>query len=592
MNYANTKILLQYSGGKDSTACLIKLADEKAYVEAIHFTHKYSYTLPTEEAERLCRKFQIKLHIIDISEQLEKLFSNNFTERPCRFCKGIMDRLTVEWACSNNFDYICVGDTASDRTLIERIKENGDTDIHISKYFNKNVVLPDNIMILRPFIEYDNEAVFRFLEKHAISVRRNNDTGDKYFEYSREGCPLQFKDYGVCYTDTLMKILLQANTFCSEFATILGIKASIHFPSETIVTIPKGYEKQCREYLISKGLDLKKQYLIKNVSNIFGFSITIYDEICNPGKVKELFIRFFERLSESVKESISTGYSVKLNSFFSEINVMLIKAENRLMGTIKSLIELNEDLLKSLFVELFHTYDFAIVRLDHVRHIKIKTIWPEIRNSRYLACEKFGNRVIRSNLIDGLNFQQIFELKQRGISDVFDLRTKKQCRDSFIYELKAMGINYHKTPFSAPNPPLDNKTYQVEDVVDSYLVLTEQFEVCKKIFSAIATAEHGILIFCNYGRDRTGIIAMILELLCNVPIETIVNDYLLSDLYLNAEKYEDLVYERSNEIPVRFLRAFMEKYNNAYEYLKLTGLSEDSIYKLKGLLNDERTHYS
>ena len=48
------KILVQYSGGKDSTACLIKLVEDGAYVEAVHFIHQYGYSLPTEEAKRIC----------------------------------------------------------------------------------------------------------------------------------------------------------------------------------------------------------------------------------------------------------------------------------------------------------------------------------------------------------------------------------------------------------------------------------------------------------------------------------------------------------------------------------------------------------
>ena len=77
MNYVDKKILVQYSGGKDSTACLIKLVEEKAYVEAIHFTHKYAYSVPTEEAKRICSEFEVKLHIIDISAQISELLLND-----------------------------------------------------------------------------------------------------------------------------------------------------------------------------------------------------------------------------------------------------------------------------------------------------------------------------------------------------------------------------------------------------------------------------------------------------------------------------------------------------------------------------------
>ena len=95
------KCLLQYSGGKDSTACLVKLIEEKYEVEAVHFTHKFAYSLPTHEAMRICKQFNVKINIIDISESILSLFCNGYSGRPCRICKGIMDGLTVDFAKKN-----------------------------------------------------------------------------------------------------------------------------------------------------------------------------------------------------------------------------------------------------------------------------------------------------------------------------------------------------------------------------------------------------------------------------------------------------------------------------------------------------------
>ena len=53
-----------------------------------------------------------------------------------------------------------------------------------------------------------------------------------------------------------MERLKTGNTLCSEYATSRGIKASIHLPSEMIVTIPKGYEEDCREYVVGMGFKL------------------------------------------------------------------------------------------------------------------------------------------------------------------------------------------------------------------------------------------------------------------------------------------------------------------------------------------------
>lgn len=584
MNYVDKKILVQYSGGKDSTACLIKLVEEKAYVEAIHFTHKYAYSVPTEEAKRICSEFEVKLHIIDISAQISELLLNDFKGRPCRACKGIMDKITVKMAQKFDFNYICVGDTASDKTLMERIKQNGDRELSISKYFNKNVPLPDDIFVLRPFIKYSNDAIFSFLKKRSVCIKRVNDTGDKYFEYSREGCPLQFKDYGVCYTKQLMQSLYLANLLCSEFATKKGIRAAIHMPSETIITIPKGYEKQCKDYLISNGLLLKNQCLVKNINDIWCFSISIYEEICNIQAINEIFVRFFERLSESITESNVTDSCVVLKTCFSEISVQLMKGECRLIGMIKSLEDIKDDFLESLFVELFHTYDFSLKNMKHSRYITIDRIFAEIINSRYLADKLYGSKVIRSNSIETLSIQQLSELKNIGIHDIIDLRKKDSLISQFANEV---GIKYHKIPFVLNYFANVKRSSKAEDIVNSYLLLTDQFELCRNVFSVMARAEHGILIFCKYGRDRTGIIVMILELLCEVPMDIIIKDYLMSDLYLNANQYLENIYDKPNSVPVIYVSKFLEKYGSAKEYLKTIGIHDDDIHRLRELLNYE-----
>jgi len=256
LSITSSKVLIQLSGGKDSVACLVKLCEHKIKCEAIHFIHNFSYELPTNEAKRICRQLNVKLHIIDINEKIKDLFLNDFRLRPCRYCKGIMDRITVDFASKNGFDYICVGDTLDDTMLINRLHEMKEKNLFVAKYFNKAVELPEKLFILRPLIAMKSHDIYEYLAKNEIFVQRVGDTGDKYFEYSREGCPLQFKDFGVPYTNELMTKLKRYNLLCAEFAIQMGIRASIHLPSEFIVTIPKGYEGACREYLIAKGCSL------------------------------------------------------------------------------------------------------------------------------------------------------------------------------------------------------------------------------------------------------------------------------------------------------------------------------------------------
>lgn len=354
----NKKVLLQLSGGKDSIACLLYLKKNNVNVVAIHFVHQYGYEIPTEMARTVCTELSIKLFIIDITEQIEKLFLDNFRDRPCRYCKAIMDKMTVDFAQKESIDFICVGDTADDTMLVNRIKEHDGVVSPFSKYFNAQVHLPPNIIIYRPLISKTSSYTMSLVTSTFPFFRRINDTGDKYFEYSREGCPLQFKDLGVKYTKELMLQLKNMNKLCSEFATRNGIKASIHLPSEFLVTIPVGYEEKCRTYLLEKGCHLKEsaKSLNINVTNI-----TMY--ISSQSNIKDVFLlampRFAERINISKEKLKKNGaiYEINLGNFSLKATCSNL---NHLAIININILDFNSvtipfERIRNICIEIFHT---------------------------------------------------------------------------------------------------------------------------------------------------------------------------------------------------------------------------------------------
>ena len=64
-NINNEKVLLQFSGGKDSTACFLFLKQNNINFEAIHFTHSYAYDIPLQMTKKICSKYEVKLTIIN-----------------------------------------------------------------------------------------------------------------------------------------------------------------------------------------------------------------------------------------------------------------------------------------------------------------------------------------------------------------------------------------------------------------------------------------------------------------------------------------------------------------------------------------------
>lgn len=358
----DSRVLLQLSGGKDSIACMILLKENGIKFDAIHFVHDYSYSLPTSMAKKACDVLGVRLNIVDISSEIEKTFLNGFTERPCRYCKGIMDRITVDFAVANAYSLICVGDTKDDKTLINRLLQNDGSVHHVSRYFNQSVSLPEGVSIYRPLLEYDSNKTMKLVLSRFSWFERVNDTGDKYFEYSREGCPLQFKDYGAEYTKEMMYRLKDLNTLCGEYASLKGIRASIHLPSEFIITVPKGYENDCRQYLVSHGADLNltANECDTHKSYHIVIDLNLNDSMHDSGIIKVAFDRFIERfgIHGNLVFFDRIGH---LSNDIVVIDVILVSLGRILVSMVSKDVIWQPVFIENLCIEIFHTQNIKVL---------------------------------------------------------------------------------------------------------------------------------------------------------------------------------------------------------------------------------------
>lgn len=364
------KVLIMLSGGKDSCACLHMLKIKKMDIIAIHFVHKWGYQIITDEAKRICKKYEVPLIIYDYSTELLEALKGFKGGRPCLLCKEKMYEITLQVAVEKKIDYICIGDNANDTTTIARIKawinDRLNESLFLNTFLDYAISLPSKVKIIRPIIDMSSEEVLLYLKEKGIMIQRVGDTGDKYFEYSREGCPIQFHDPGTEITIRDMEKLRDYNTVLSKFARENAIRASIHIPSEFIVTIPKGYEEKARKYLLSEGLPLKKGVEIIRETKI-QYIITmkkLYIEIFQDEVMEYLINRFFDRLSIKIKDmEVCNSDKIKIHIYNGETayaNFFILKYMQVVSFILVSNKVYKRNYIENLIIEVFRTIDYKI----------------------------------------------------------------------------------------------------------------------------------------------------------------------------------------------------------------------------------------
>ena len=143
---------------------------------------------------------------------------------------------------------------------------------------------------------------------------------------------------------------------------------------------------------------------------------------------------------------------------------------------------------------------------------------------------------------------------------------------------------------------------------DNYMISTYEMvlfsdhsrPLLKKVFEILINAKGCVMWHCNGGKDRTGIIAMLIEGLLGVDEKTIVCDYTASDKFhkrvRNAQKFGltisplsknfkgilyGLMYAKPQYI-TGAMQAIKERYGNIEEYCKQAlGITEEQIKLIK-----------
>lgn len=202
------------------------------------------------------------------------------------------------------------------------------------------------------------------------------------------------------------------------------------------------------------------------------------------------------------------------------------------------------------------------------------------------------HRFLRSDAVDKLTEGDVSFLKEYGLKTVIDLRSDEEAeRDPDVF-VNNNEIDYYHLPLMTEQ--VDDVTINADsfhiELKSFYLALLKETNKIKKIMDAIAMAKEGCILFhCTAGKDRTGIIAMLLLGLANVNRTDIIANYEISYTILSANP--NLKFDPSRtDISVIFskpetisacLDYITENFQDIFGYLYSCGVSTENITKIK-----------
>ena len=210
------------------------------------------------------------------------------------------------------------------------------------------------------------------------------------------------------------------------------------------------------------------------------------------------------------------------------------------------------------------------------------------------------HRLIRSDALDHLSDEAASELASYPVSVVIDLRSEEEAENHPDLICKDPRFTYYNIPLLRINADdIDNGV--IVDTINTSLghLYVWMFENSKPYFAEVFRTilkerEKTVLFHCAHGKDRTGLIAAIFYLLCNVERKKIIENYAVSYSYVeklvapliaSTPPNVHHIYKSDASNMERLLDHLDEKYNgDIVKFLSSCGLSEEEIGSLKNIL--------
>lgn len=202
---------------------------------------------------------------------------------------------------------------------------------------------------------------------------------------------------------------------------------------------------------------------------------------------------------------------------------------------------------------------------------------------------QFG-RFLRCGVVETPTEEDIAALTRHRVRTVIDLRGDFETVNTPSLFSRIPGCEVHHVSLyeaNAANANPENTT-----LLDIYKTITDDYrQGFKKIFEIIADAPDGAVMYhCFFGKDRTGILSMLLLSAAGVPRADIIADYQLTFTYIyeylmshfDTIWCKDMTMHYSDAATMAELLGYVDgKYGSPVDYLLGCGISAETLEKVR-----------
>lgn len=202
---------------------------------------------------------------------------------------------------------------------------------------------------------------------------------------------------------------------------------------------------------------------------------------------------------------------------------------------------------------------------------------------------KFG-RFLRCGIVNTPEDWEIEKLNMLGVRTTIDLRGSFEAEETPLFLDRLESADVYSLPLFefnvATNEGMDL------DLAETYAVIIDSYkDNIAKILNVIANAQEGIILYnCFFGKDRTGILTMLLLSIAGVSKEDIIADYQQTYTYVKPyiQTHGNLLWDVSSEkhysLPETMeavISKIESRYGSIINYIRSTGVSDESIAKIE-----------